>query len=510
MRSDNPAAALPLFDGYFKGAAPNDPEYKVALLEHARALRNVGKYQEAADRFALLLEDDPLEGAYYSGLAEALYRMHLRKEGRFVEEIYKLISQNAFEEHVEDRLRETGNTAFALGQRAANRMRQRRYLDAFRSFLGALEADRGDPRLRVFYADLCLRFSRLRDARAVVNGAIQAGMKPASGLWWMLGRIALEAENAREALAALQNGAQVLQAEGDQGGPDKGQAREPAIARPAVARAAEVQASSWEPLYWLGRIELAAGAAPKALALFEEAQKRGAKSLIDLLHYQALALEAAGRREEAIAQLERVVQSQPGFVDSHKELVRLLASDPARGKPVEDAYAEAQRTREAIRARERQADERPLGECGEIYLELGKLHFKVKDPRAFDDCFLASDLLPGSAEACRLILSGMKQPQDTLVRIHYLRRILELEPDSEEVLAGLAEIFAKLHVRLDEAALLAGKLHALKPTARSYRLRGEVALQRGEREHARGLLQQGLAAFPGDAGLREAMEKVGR
>ncbi len=525
MRSDNPVSSLPLFDGYFKGAAPDDPEYKVALLEHARALRNVGKYQEAADRFALLLEDDPLEGAYYSGLAEALYRMHLRKEGRFVEEIYKLISQNAFEVHVEDRLRETGNTAFALGQRAANRMRQRRYLDAFRSFMGALEADRSDPRIRVFYADLCLRFSRLRDARAVVNRAIQAGMKPASGLWWMLGRIALEAANPHEALAAFQNAVQALDAEGDQGGPERGQA--PAIslylamgraaldsadlvtAKRAVTKASALSPQSWEPLFWQGRIELAAGSSQKALGLFSEAWKRrDGQRLMDLSYYSALAFAAEGREEEALKGLQMAQQSSPGFVPAYRELVRFSGADPTKKMLHEKALADVERLAADRKAVEKTIDATPLEGCGEQYLELGKVCFKVKDPIAFDHLFLASDLLPSNGEACELLLSGMKGKQDIFVKVGYLRKLLSIKPGDAGAMRSLAEIYVELHVRLDEAARLADALHASSASAASFRLRGEVALLQGNRAKALELLQAALTVYPQDADLKAALERA--
>ncbi|MBI4603320.1 MAG: tetratricopeptide repeat protein, partial [Planctomycetes bacterium] len=160
FRAADPASSLPLFESYFEAAAPDDPHQPVAVLEHARALRAAGRCQEAADRFAMLLEQDPLDAKLYSELASALYRLKLRKEARFVEEIYKLVSQSSFDEHVEARLRETGATAFALGQQAANRTRQRRYLEAFTAYRRAIEVDPVDPRLRIYLADLCIQFRR--------------------------------------------------------------------------------------------------------------------------------------------------------------------------------------------------------------------------------------------------------------------------------------------------------------------------------------------------------------
>src|SRR2546428_511480 len=69
FRVSDPAAALPLFESYFRSASPGDPVYEEALLEHGRALRAAGRHQEAADRFMLLLLRDPLRHTLYSELA---------------------------------------------------------------------------------------------------------------------------------------------------------------------------------------------------------------------------------------------------------------------------------------------------------------------------------------------------------------------------------------------------------------------------------------------------------
>src|SRR5262249_40967047 len=128
--------------------------------------------------------------------------------------------------------------------------------------------------------------------------------------------------------------------------------------------------------------------------------------------------------------------------------------------------------------------------------------------RAFDYFFLASDLLPRNTQACIEILSGLKQSQDVFVRARFLRRLLELEPQNDTVMLALAEIYAKLHVRLDEAWRLAEKLVQLKPSAAGYRLQGDVALKRGEAEKAKEVFERGLLRFPDDSGLKEALSSL--
>lgn len=518
MHATDPASALPLFDEYFQQVQASDADYKIATLEHARALRNAGHHQAAADRYVALLEDDPLEGVFYSGLAEALYRLKLRQEGRFVEDIYKLIARSSFEEHVEDRLRETGNTAFAQGQRAVNRTRQRRYLEAFQSYYRALELDRSDARLPVLFSDLAIQFRRFSEARATLSHAIEIGKKPLSGLHWMLGRVALEVKDFRQAASSFQSALDVLRSEGDQGGSERGQAPELSLrlalarswielketdrARRALLAARELSPTSWEPAYWLGRVELLAGQPQNAQALFAAAAQSGGKDVADLGVYAAVASEKMGRVSEAVSKLEALIAAQPNLTPAHEELVRIKKSQ-AEAPAAEEALTQLLNAHEEIRGVEARLKDLPLAACGELYLELGKRHLARLDPRAFDFLFLASDLLPRNAEACRLLLAGLRQSQDVFVKLRYLRRLHELEPQDSAALTQLAVIYLKLHVRLDEAERFSRALHQLKATPESYRLCVRAAHLRGEDARARAILQEALAAFPSSTELRD-------
>jgi tetratricopeptide (TPR) repeat protein len=522
FRSSDPASALPFFEVYFGKAPASDPEYTLALLEHGRALRAAGRLQEAADRFMSLLEAQPFERQGYSELAAALYRLRLRKEARFVEEIYKVISQNAFEDDAEDRLREQGSTAFALGQRAINSTREKRYLEAFRSYLAALSIDRADPRLRSFYADLCIHFRRFRDAHRVLEQALRVGLQPSSGLLWMLGRLHLEMDDDRAALDAFRRAAGALEREGDAGGPDQGQAPRfslhLALARAAieagdlpsadqaVAAAGAGAPASWEPLYWRGRVHLERGDAGGAAAQFAEAAKRGGQSLIDLRYWSAIAAEKGGDRALAERELEEVARSSPGFIPAREALARLAG--PARGAERQRALGEARAAQAAVKAREESIDSLPLEKCGEDYLELAKLLRGLKDPSFADFLFIAGELLPASAEAQRLIVGVLRQPHDAFVRQRHLLRLHKLAPDDDQAILAIADMYVKLHVRLDEAARLAERLHAIKPSARTWRLRGEAALARGEREKAVDILRQAAAAHPGDADVKAALARA--
>lgn len=339
----------------------------------------------------------------------------------------------------------------------------------------------------------------------------------------MKGRVLLEKEEIRAAGDAFQRGMEALRGEGDLGGQEKGQA--PAfslllsvarsaietgdlpVADDALDKAARASPESWEPHYWRGRLELARGDPRKAASLFSEAAGRGGGALLDLTYWNAVALEKLGDGAGAVARLREVVRSTPGFLPAVEDLARLSPGEPAGTGTMDDARARLRAARAEVKRLEKDADSRPLSGCGPTYLELGKLGLSLREPSAFDYLFLSADLDPG-AEVYRLILSGLKQSQDVFVRARFLRLLLGLEPADESALHALAEVYLKLHVRLDEAERIADALHRLKPSAASWRLRGEAALLRGDRERAGGILRQGLAAFPGDEAIRGLLERA--
>ena len=524
FRSSEPRSALPLFEKYFRLAKPGDSERWTALLEHGRALRETGQHQEAADLFVTCLEERPLESILYSELASTLYRMRLRREARFVEEIYRLISQSSFEDQTEERLLQSGATAFALGQRAINATRERRFLEAFRSYRQALALDATDPRLRSFQADLCLHFRRFAEARAVLDGALAARLEPSSGLHWMKGRVHLEEKDYRGALEAFRASLEALRREGDAGGQDKGQAPLFSVllamarsgvesgvldaAEEAVAAAEKLVPGGWEPPFWRARALLARGDAGAALSSFDEAARRSGQAISDIRHWRAVALESLGRRAEALEELEKVVQAQPGFTPAYPVLERLAVGDPSRAAlwsqaAGEIAALEARRNEIAASFRAK-----PLEETGPELLEMGKLLRRLKSPDHADFLFLAADLLTSNAEAHRLIVQGLKGSQDVFLRLRYLKKLLHLDSGDEQVPAAIAEIYSKLHVHLDEAERLAARSHEIKPSAASWRLLAEAAIRKGDVEKGKALLRDGLAAFPGDKGLAEALARA--
>jgi tetratricopeptide (TPR) repeat protein len=518
LREQSPGAALPHFDAYFAGAGERfDVE---ALLEHGRALRAAGRLEDAADRFAEALERDPLEPAPYSELAQALYRLKRRQAARRVEAIYRQISQRAFDEHVEAKLKEYGQSAHYLSQRAINLAAKRRYAEAIRAFRDALELDTRDVRPRAFLAELLLRLGRRSDARAVIEEALRLGLKPDSGLRWLLSRAGIEGGDPAAALAAARAGIESLKAEGGAEGFEKGkapalslhlylvrcalEAGETGLALQAAAFTAAAFERAWEPLYWRGRVELAAGDARAAAASFAQAAARGGAGFGDLDLWTANAEAALGARDAAAARLRLVVERQGGSLEAHAALVRLAGETPAGMPDLGERLRRLEARERDRRALESRYDAVPLEAAGEPASKLGEALVSEADPKGYEILFLAADLLPRDPAPIEALLAGLKRPQEAFVRVHFLRKRLALGPASAAA-AALAALYLDLEVRLGEAERLALLALEAEPRPEDFILAARAARARGRDPAARQHLERGVGAFPSDEALRREL-----
>ncbi|MCZ6794934.1 MAG: tetratricopeptide repeat protein, partial [Planctomycetota bacterium] len=340
---DDPARALPLFQGYLEKPSSNPAVHEQALLEYGRALRAAKRYQEAADQFALLLERRPTDRSLYSELASTMYRMRLREHGRLFETIYSGLSEGAFEEAAEGRLKREGRAAQAIAQEALNLTERMHYLEAYRKHRRALSLDETDVRIPAYFAGFLNDLRRGRDAVAVLDRALEKRRLPSSGLWYSRGTVLTDLDDSRGALKAFEKAIESLREEtsrGITGGFVVGQAVA-SRTRFALGRAylnvgalaaattlfdalARELPRAWEPSYWRGRIRLEEGNASAAAALFREARDRGGGSLPDLRYWNAVALSRSGRRQEAAQAFQQLIQNEPGRLESYEELAKLL------------------------------------------------------------------------------------------------------------------------------------------------------------------------------------------
>ncbi len=100
---------------------------------------------------------------------------------------------------------------------------------------------------------------------------------------------------------------------------------------------------------------------------------------------------------------------------------------------------------------------------------------EVRDRDGALDAFLmAAELDPAATVGLKAALKVLQKPGDVFVRLHSMRRILERDPDDEEILALLARTYIKLGVRGEEAVRIATQLVTLRPGSASEQLLKEA------------------------------------
>ena len=458
------------------GGCRDDAIAQTARLEYGRALRAAGRHQAAADQLAVTLEREPTRSECYSELAAALYRLKHRKEAKLIEGIYRVLSQGGFEEYGVAKMRLQGREAQALAQQASNLQRQRRFLDAFHSHRNALAANETDARIPGLYARYCLAFRRTEEGLKVISDALAAGCRPLSGLLWERGRLELGRGGWQASAAAFRSTIGALDSEnapGERLGPERGQAnrfsaqlglarcllelgqRAPALE--AIAAAREL-APAWEPSYWRGRRLLVAGEPAAALEAFTEAgrlcEAGGGERSADLAVYTAVADWRSGRGAAALEVIVAQLKKAPGRLELYAELTDPAVRDAARQAWAGKRLKEMKANQGRIDRLEAELQGRPLEASAAIYAELASAYSRFREPGAYDYLFLASDLDPANVIVLKNLLNIMSRPQDVFFRLRLLRRLLAAEAGSEAALYGIADIFLKLHVRLDEARKL--------------------------------------------------------
>ena len=479
FRAGKPLGALPLFDTYFsaKAETADDALSRTARLEYGRALRAAGRYQDAADQFAIVLEHEPTRSECYSELAAALYRLKRRKEARLIEGIYRALSQGSFEEYGVDKMRLQGREAQALAQQASNQQRQRRFLAAFRSHRNALEANTKDARIPGLYARYCLAFRRTREGLDVISAAVAAGCRPVSGLLWERGRIEVARKDWSAAVEAFRSTLQAIDSEDGKAGrqgPGRGQAnrfsaqlglarcflelghRESALE--AITAAQRLSPSAWEPSYWRGRWLLSGGDPGSALEAFEAAEgncgRQGLQVPDDLAVYKSVASWRSGYAPGALEALVAHLERAPGRLELYAELMKPEAKDPVRQEWARKRLTEMKANQAKIDQLETRLQENPLAASAALYADLAAACARFRERGAYDYLFLASDLDPANATVLKNLLNILSRPQDVFFRLRLLRRLLAAEAGSEAAFYGMAEIFLQLHVRPGEARKL--------------------------------------------------------
>ena len=518
FRTASPRDALPLFEAYLSGAAPDDADRFDALLEYGRALYRSGRAGESIDRLAGLLEERPMRTAVYSELAKAFYRAGKRKQGKFVEAIYRDLSQNAFEEHVSDGLRRTGRESLAFSQEALQEEKRGHPAAALRWHRQASKLNESDARVAIYHADYCSRIERATEGIAVIEAALAKGCRPTSGLWQQRASCEMRLERWRDAEKSLRRALDELAKEGDLGGPEYGQANRPGALQDlaialfesgdpngsagVLATLEQSGSDHWPMWLWRGRVALAREDYAAALQCLSAASEKGGKGSRDVELWAAACRGRQGAKQEAYEVLVGLGQANPGHLPIYDELLSVVAGDASREAQFRGLQNRAQqidREMESLRAR---FAETPLEESAALYFRLGELHRMSRTDHAATFLVFASDLDPTNPQYLAAAASQFRRSDEIFVRLHYLRRLLAAAPQNDAAIAGLASLYVQLEVRLGEAEKLARQFHQRRPSPDSYALLAKALRANGKTEEAAKVLRDGEASFPGHEKLR--------
>jgi len=519
--------AIELFESYLQEAPANHYLAEEARLEYGRALRSVRRHQNAADQFAVLLEGEPSNNIYYSELSSTLYRMRLRPQAKLLEDIYRVFSEQAFEEHVEKGLFSSGRDGVAMGQRAWNRRNQKRFLESFAAYEEALALNPADPRIKIYFADLCLKFERHQQALEIIENGIRGprARAPLSGLFASMGKIHLFAGRDQQAASALKQAIEALRQEGNLGGYNRGQADGLALynnlaealinladyagAGRILAATRKAGAENSRHLYLAGKLSLQSGKAAVALAYFEKAIRVGDNQKGALIPWKAAALARGGKTAAALS-----ILLNPGRPPADAELLDIVLAalppkHPDRAK-MESLKARSQLAAQHISDLQGKLQGLKLRDagCARILSELGDTYEKQGNPAALDYYFLASDIDSSKPAVLRRLLKELEEKRHYFTRMRLLRRLKDAAPDDLQALASLSSMYLDLHIRLREARDMALRCLEAHPNPDSHLLASRASLLQGDRKEARRLLEKGLELAPGNDRLEKALEEA--
>ena len=525
QRMTSPDKAIELFESYLQEAPASHYLAEEARLEYGRALRSVRRHQDAADQFAVLLEREPSNNIYYSELSSTLYRMRLRPQAKLLEEIYRAFSEQAFEEHVEKGLFSSGRDGVAMGQRAWNRRNQKRFLESFAAYEEALALNPADPRIKIYFADLCLKFERHQQALEIIENGIRNPRGPLSGLFASMGKIHLFAGRDQQAAAALKQAIEALRQEGNLGGYNRGQADGLALynnlaeafinledyagAGRVLAATRKAGAENSRHLYLAGKLSLQSGQAATALAYFDKALRIGDNQKRALAPWKAAALARGGKTAEALS-----ILLNPGTYPADAELLDIvLAVLPPKHPDREKLVSLKARSQLAARhvsdlqGKLQSFNLRDAG-CARILSELGDTYEKQGNPAALDYYFLASDIDSSKPAVLKRLLKELGEKRHYFTRMRLLRRLRDAAPDDLQALASLSSMYLDLHIRLSEARDMALRCLEARPDPDSHLLASRASLLQGDRKEARRLIEKGLELAPGNDRLKKALEEA--
>ena len=506
-RLGRPAEAIALLELYLaKGEGP--PELRsMAVVEWARALKRLGRKQEAADKLCALLESEPYHTVALSEAAQVFAMLGQAEVAKGIRAAHAWLFERGHQLSVEDesKVYSTGPTSRADAARLALQAADRReVLAAARQLSQLLAVEPGDAIHAAALARLWLRVFRCHDATGVSRAARSHGARSADLLrieaeaWSEVGNddaarlLFIEASKVLAEPGALRGdeaafvvdthvrGALLALESKETGGMQ--------AARDCLARAEAAAPEDWRVAYGKARVEIAAGRAREASSHLEQAAERsrlgGGRVPAEVRRWSGVVSGVTGDLSSAAREILALVKENPGELENFKAFEQAFASQ--RGDPQVVQVLDLKRKLEERLAARRRAVEAvadsPLGSCAASCLALGKLlAAEGARERALDAFFLAAELDDSLNEALSRAADLLTLPQERFVRLKALRAVLERSPGDPVVLEGLIRAYLTLGARLDEAEALALRLQGIRPAPASEQLLRSVRDLRAQR-----------------------------
>ncbi len=468
--------AVESFESYFKLLSQVSEEDKISSdelhsqqLELGRALRTQGEFQKAADKFAELLVNRPMNPPLYSELAQVQFRLGRRPQGQFLQKIYSQISRQVFQKHIEERLISSGMLEFGLSQRAFNLFNERRYLECINVYKTNIARPQPDSRTHSYYAQTLIKLFKPTEALKIVEEGLNKRLKPVSGLYLHRALALKELDNHQASYQAALQAWDALISEGDAGGPEKGQANPQQVWVLAVEGAIEGQiypkafehilnASKFKvsnPVVQTYKLRLFARSKQKAqiLSLFQELKSSGGQLPNFLFIETSRAMLAIDKGGQAVQQIASFLGKNPGNDEAFKVLEEArdegIQMDPRLLNMVNQVSSVKQKRKELKKKIDAQAWGPALGET---YIQVGQTYTQLRQNVAsLIPLMVGVELNPSSKLGPQVLVGALGQNTDVFFRLKYLELGKTMDPENATYREALAKIYHKLGVRLDRA-----------------------------------------------------------
>ena len=479
--------ALPFFEAFLDNPAQEEFLRDQAELDYARALRTLGRTQDALDRLTMLLERKPYHPQALTEVARVLVRLKKRELAKALRGTVSYLAKRGHLQTTDDgrSLVSEGPVNVRVKARVALHAEDRyEFLPALEGYRQVVRETVGEPEPVELLASLLFRIKRFSECVRVIDelGAATVDL-------YLLRFLAQVSEGRDdEAMASLERlfhersslrntpAAHKILLAAVHNQLDTGRGLDVAARWLRVA----VEVAPDEPAVLLARVRLllARGRvdhAARRLERYPEAARAGSAAYLRL---QAVAKGLSGDKEFAGSQLLALMRAAPGERRNFIAFARVFAADssPSARQVLQLGGRLAGRLERLTQAY-RALSQGPLDKCATLYRQTARLLLDAGNRRSAIDCLFMASALDDGVDAPLALGQLLIRPPELFPRLNALRTALARAPDDRRVKATLVRVYAEQGLRMGEASRLAEELARDHPGAESAELRALVRVK---------------------------------